>query len=361
MKATRANSIVDKNLPSIPAGRLQGHEGPVHVIRFTTDGKYCLSAGNDRTVRLWNPTKLDPACTASGQRRSQLLSNAKSLETKSIPVDALPNCLPIQTYSNGYSHPVHAISINDPSTNLLSSSDRTLVLTDVITTKALRRFHGHSSRINSVAFASKQNNDVYLSASYDSTVKIWDGRNHNSREPIQTLSEAKDSVTSILMDEENGSCEIITAGVDGIVRTYDLRKGVIRNDDVGEPITNMSFSKDRNCLLLNGLDGILRFVERDSGELLNSYTGGHIAGKYGLDCAILAMDDCVMTGSEDGKVILYDLVDRHVVQSLEGHTRPTCSIAAHPKRDHSSVVISASFDSNAVVWTNVDELNKWEY
>lgn len=357
MKAALENGAVPKSIPSIPAARLKGHEGPVHAVRFTRDGKYCVSAGNDRTLRLWNPIKLDPACTSSRLKRSQLLS----LRHSSIPIDALPSCLPIQSYSNGHSHPIHAVAINDTSTKLLSSSDRTLVLTDVVTTQALRRFHGHSSRINSVTF-SENETSVYLSASYDGTVRLWDGRSSNNKEPIQVLSEATDSVTTVLMDQESNpspSCNIVTSGVDGIVRTYDIRKGILRKDDIGEPIIHMSFSRDKQGLLLNGLDGILRFMERDTGMLLNEYTGSHIAGKYGLECAISAHDDVVVTGSEDGSVVFYDLVHKNRVQKLEGHTRPTCSIATHPNRDNCSITISASYDGSAVVWANLEETKKW--
>ncbi len=44
-------------LPSKEAVVLKGHEGAVLAVRFNKDGKYCLSCGKDRSLRLWNPHK----------------------------------------------------------------------------------------------------------------------------------------------------------------------------------------------------------------------------------------------------------------------------------------------------------------
>jgi mitogen-activated protein kinase organizer 1 len=98
---------------------------------------------------------------------------------------------------------------------------------------------------------------------------------------------------------------------------------------------------------------------KDSGEVLNTYDSKHhTAGTYGLDCAITATDESIVSGSEDGNVVLYDLVDGSMSQILVGPTKPTCSVAAHPKR--ASVLLSASYDGNAVVWSNPSEICKWD-
>ena len=44
-------------LPTKCAATLVGHEGAVMCVSFNKDGNYCLSGGQDRSVRLWNPTK----------------------------------------------------------------------------------------------------------------------------------------------------------------------------------------------------------------------------------------------------------------------------------------------------------------
>ena len=47
--------------PQLPARslhtKLTNHKGPVHVVRYAKgSAKYVLTGGQDRTVRLWNPS-----------------------------------------------------------------------------------------------------------------------------------------------------------------------------------------------------------------------------------------------------------------------------------------------------------------
>lgn len=318
------------------------------------DGKYCLTGGNDRTVRLWNPSRLDPAYPVpriqEGCERS--ISN-------------LPRALPIQTYTDGLTHPISAVAVGDDDTEqptnqnrwLLSASDKIAVLTDIVTGQAVRRFQGHIGRINRVAFS--QGSETYLTASYDATVRIWDGRNRSSYEPIQILKEAKDSVTSIHVTQrkEKSIAIIRTGSIDGVLRTYDLRMGVVRCDDCGSPILSIASTNDDQCIAVSCLDGHIRLIDCDSGELLNTFHSAHIAGQYGLDCCITCDDSTLVTGSENGDAVLYDLVRTNVVQSLEGHTAPACALACHPTQ--SDAIIIASYDANVSVWAHNLDFMSW--
>ena len=53
------DSKVSSPLMSVPRSlqhTLAGHNGPVNVVTYSAGAaKYCLSGGQDRTVRLWNP------------------------------------------------------------------------------------------------------------------------------------------------------------------------------------------------------------------------------------------------------------------------------------------------------------------
>jgi mitogen-activated protein kinase organizer 1 len=268
----------------------------------------------------------------------------------------LPRALPIQSYTDGISHSVTAIAVCevDHGKNiqrwLLSACDKIAVLTDIVTGKAVRRFRGHIGRINAVTFS--QGAETCLTASYDATVRIWDIRSQSSHEPIQCLKEAKDSVTAIhvMQDTINGTAFIRTGSVDGVLRTYDLRMGVIQCDDCGSPIVSLSPTYDKQSVAVSCLDGKIRLLDCDSGELVNVYESGHIAGQYAMQCSITANDTTLVTGSENGDAILYDIVQGGVIQKLQGHTAPTCSIACHPEQ--SDVMVTASYDGNVVVWAH---------
>jgi mitogen-activated protein kinase organizer 1 len=331
------------NLPSKPIARLVGHDGPISAIKYSHDGKYCISAGHDRTVRLWNPARIDPAYVHQYK---------PSVTSSPMPIDSLPHALPIQSYTDGHTHTVSSIDIDDTSTTLLSSSSKSLIVTDVITQKMKRRYQGHQGLINSVACSS--GGSVFAFGSYDGTVHIIDGRSF-SNTPIQVLSEATDSISCVkILENGNTMSEIVTVSVDAAIRTYDLRKGCIKVDRLSQDdaMTKIAFTSDWLCSAVSTLNGAIHVLEKETGTLINTCYGGHEAGRYSLDCAITSDDQHIVSGSEDGIAVLYDFASGDIVQRLKGHTRATCALTTHPRRDHESVVITGSYDGEAVVWSN---------
>jgi mitogen-activated protein kinase organizer 1 len=163
-----------------------------------------------------------------------------------------------------------------------------------------------------------------------------------------------------MLSKTTGWLSFEHVAVGGIVRTYDLRMGVIRCDDCGSSITSIAPTHDGECLVVSRLDGTIRLLQLDSGDLVNKYDSHHVAGQYGLECCVTSDDAAIVSGSEDGRVVLYDLVRATRIQSLEGHTRPTCSVAAHPQLEFSSVVITVSFDGTSIVWANDADYMKWQ-
>ena len=73
-----------------------------------------------------------------------------------------------------------------------------------------------------------EDDGVVVSGSYDATVRLWDCKSQSTK-PIQVLEEARDSVSSLQVVGH----EIVTGCVDGRMRVYDLRMGMVFVDVIG--------------------------------------------------------------------------------------------------------------------------------
>ncbi|KAB8360881.1 hypothetical protein FH972_024615 [Carpinus fangiana] len=200
-------------LPERQSARLLGHKGAVHALSYSSgSGQYILSGSSDRTVRLWNPAK-----AASSDSRG----NSNAL---------------VQTYEGAHGYEVLSLAVAQDNSRFVSGGgDKSVFLWDVSTAQTIRRYGGgpgsHVARIECVAFGGDRDS-VVLSGSLDSTVRLWDSKASNPK-PIMVLSEAKDSVSSLVVMDH----EIMTGSIDGRVRVYDLRMGMVNADVIGREST----------------------------------------------------------------------------------------------------------------------------
>ncbi|RHY93546.1 hypothetical protein DYB35_000515, partial [Aphanomyces astaci] len=188
-------------------------------------GTYCMSCGSDRTIRLWNPHR----------------------EGTDGPTSALM----IKTYKGLHGYEIRDVAIeNDNSKFVSCGRDKAVFQWDVASGKTIRKFEGHVSSVNAVTY----NDDcsVLATASYDSTVRLWD----------------------------------------------------------------------------------VRFQ-------------GHVVGDYGLDCAFSHDDASVLSGSEDGRVMVWDMLTKDPRRSFQAHDRAVRTVATHPT---DAMVLTGSVDSTVKVW-----------
>ena len=74
-------------------------------------------------------------------------------------------------------------------------------------------------------------------------------------------------------------------------------------------------TRDGQCILVSTLDSTVKLMDKDSGEMLNEYTG-HVNNSYKVASCVSSADTHILAGSEDGKVYIWDLIGvRHGVLS----------------------------------------------
>lgn len=186
--------------------------------------------------------------------------------------------------------------------------------------------------------------------SFDATVRLWDCKSQ-SMKPIQVLEEAKDSVSSLHVVGH----EIVTGSVDERIRIYDLRMGMVFVDVIGrtsphllpptpplygpsslinafciyaDPITSTTQTRDANAVLVSTLDSTIRLMDKGNGRLLQAYNG-HTNKDYRIRSTLGMADSVVISGSEDGKLYAWDLLEGKVVSTIdEAHGGKVASAVA---------------------------------
>ncbi|CAJ0910675.1 16777_t:CDS:2 [Entrophospora sp. SA101] len=267
------------------------------MSKYNSTGEYVLSAGQDKLIRLWNP------------------------ETG----------LNIKTYS-GHGKEILDISITSDHTRFVScGGDRQVFYWDVSTGRTISRFDGHSQRINSVDF--NFDGSVIASGSFDTTIRLWDCK-ARSRSPIQILSEAKDSITSLLVKDY----EIVAGSTDGNIMIYDLRMGALLTDYISHPVTSVTLSGDNNCILASSLDSVIRLMDKEN---------GHKNSTYKIHSCLSNDDSRIISGSEDGSIYIWDLLDGNLLKTIEAHSGIVTYVTYHPRIDG---MLSSSIDGLVKVW-----------
>ncbi|PKX96599.1 WD40 repeat domain-containing protein [Aspergillus novofumigatus IBT 16806] len=235
-----------KQFPTKLVHTLKTHNGPVNAVTFSSyPGTYVLTGSADRAIHL--------------SRAIPNNSSTTGHETTS----------PIQKYeAHGYS--VLDVAVAADNARFTSvGGDRQVFLWDVEQGMTTRRWAGHNARVEAVQFAG-EGDSVVVSGSADTTINLWDTRS-KSHKPIQTLTEAGDTVSSLHVHMPTYS--IASGSYDGRARIYDVRMGRTTVDVLAHPVTSVRCSADGNALLVSTLDSRIRMLDRADGKLLKAFGG----------------------------------------------------------------------------------------
>lgn len=291
----------------------------VSCLCLSPDGKYGIIGCEDRTLRLFNPRRSDP------QRPSEPLF--------------------IHSYGKDHIYPPLDVQISRDSARMVSGArDKVALLWDVAKAQSVCRFRGHSDAVHSVAFCG-EGDTILATGSADRTVCLWDLRSGNLR-AVQSLCEARDAVTHVRV---NGT-EIRACSIDGVLRTYDVRTGRVTADSIGEPITGLAVNVAGDRVFLACLGSAARLLDCGTGNQVNAFTGHkhaayHLRGDFAFDGQSVAM------GSEDGRVLVWDVSTGELVQTFdECHQRPVTCVE---RSSMDWLMVSGAYDGTLQVYDKI--------
>lgn len=122
-----------------------GHGGaPIQTAKFSHDGKYCLTGGNDKSVVLWNPFRDADAAQLAGAPAPK----------SSDPTASAPSALLVQRYSGQHGGEIVDLVIARDGSRFASAGgqDKCAIVWDVTSGNVIRKIFGHDGRLTSCAW-----------------------------------------------------------------------------------------------------------------------------------------------------------------------------------------------------------------
>ncbi len=290
-------------VPAALRSVLNGHGDWVQAIAFAPGGKQLATAGNDRTVRLWD--------VESGA----LIAVLKQ------------------------AYPVNGIDYAPDARTLVTAGTEGMVQTwDVGTGKATGRFPASGYPLFGVAYA--PDGRRFAAAGKDRTVYLWTASDGDRR-----VLEGHGGEIDALAFKPDGK-NLASAGADRSIRIWDVESGQEIANLAGhkDAVLALAFSRDGRWLASGDAGGTIRVWDaRDftPAHTLNETSHAVLSLAFAPDGTWLA------AGAANNGVYVFDVETGRLQQTLSGHTGYVQAVAVSPD---GRLLASGSRDKSVRLW-----------
>lgn len=248
------------------------HKGPIFALKWNKKGNYILSAGVDKTTIIWD--------SATGEATQQFaFHGAPALDVDWKNNDTFASC----------------------------STDKSIQLCKLNNDQPLKTFQGHTNEVNAIKWDPQGR--LLASCSDDMSLKIWSPQSDNCIHDLQAhekeIYTIKWSPTGPGTNNPNRNLVLASASFDSTVRIWDVEHGrcLHKLTRHREPVYSVSFSPDGKYLASGSFDKCVHIWSVDTGQLTNSYKG--TSGIF--EVCWNSRGDKVGASSSDGSVFVLDL------------------------------------------------------
>ncbi|XP_014384318.1 PREDICTED: F-box-like/WD repeat-containing protein TBL1X isoform X1 [Myotis brandtii] len=254
------------------ASTLGQHKGPIFALKWNKKGNYILSAGVDKTTIIWD--------AHTGEAKQQ------------FPFHSAP-ALDVDWQNN--------------TTFASCSTDMCIHVCRLSCDRPVKTFQGHTNEVNAIKW--DPSGMLLASCSDDMTLKIWSMKQDTCVHDLQAHSKEiytiKWSPTGPATSNPNANIMLASASFDSTVRLWDVERGVCIHTLTKhqEPVYSVAFSPDGKYLASGSFDKCVHIWNTQSGSLVHSYRGtGGI-----FEVCWNARGDKVGASASDGSVCVLDL------------------------------------------------------
>lgn len=207
----------------------------------------------------------------------------------------------------------------DSTTLFSASADTHIASWDLETGQRIRRYVGHEEIVNTLD-VSRRGQEMLISGSDDGSIGIWDPRQKNCIDYIQT----EFPITAAALSPAGE--EIYFGGIDNDIRAYNLTKRGVSYSLLGhqDTITSLRVSPDSRSLLSYSMDSTARTWDiqhfAPTERHIRTFDGATIGLEKNLVRASWDQDGKkIASGAGDGTVVVWSSDTGKIMYKLPGH------------------------------------------
>ncbi|KAK8545663.1 hypothetical protein V6N12_026493 [Hibiscus sabdariffa] len=320
---------------------IQAHTGSIWSIKFSLDGKYLASAGEDCIIHVWK--------VIESERKGELLMEKS--EDGNLSFLLVANGSPEPTMSSPSSDPHSekkrrgrsSVSRKSLSLDHIVVPETVFALTD----KPICSFQGHLDDVLDLSWSKSQQ---LLSSSMDKTVRLWD---LTCKTCLRIFSHS-DYVTCIQFNPVDDRY-FISGSLDAKVRIWNIPDcKVVDWNDLHEMVTAACYTPDGQGALVGSYKGSCQLYNASENKLLqksqinlqNKKKKSHLRKITGFQFAPGSSSEVLVT-SADSRIRVVDGSD--LIHKFKGFRNTNSQISASVTAN-GKYVVCASEDSYVYVW-----------